>query len=89
MKYTFGMGSNAIVYIPRFIKTSLGMQKLLRGRYTETNREKAGLMIPTLFFQNRESGLNMSFILDLFSITFLRPFLRSTFCATAGLYEFA
>jgi hypothetical protein len=31
MKYAFGMGSNAMIYIPSFIKIGSGIQKLIQG----------------------------------------------------------
>jgi hypothetical protein len=31
MKYTVGMGSGAMIYIPSFIKTGSGIQKLIKG----------------------------------------------------------
>jgi hypothetical protein len=31
MKYAVEMGSSAMVYIPSFIKTGSGIQKLIRG----------------------------------------------------------
>jgi hypothetical protein len=39
MKYTVGMGSDAMIYIPSFIKTGSGFQKLLGGytyRHTDS-----------------------------------------------------
>jgi hypothetical protein len=39
MKYVVEMGSGAMIYIPSFIKTGSGIQKLIRGvhrhRYTD------------------------------------------------------
>jgi hypothetical protein len=31
MKYAFGMGSNAMIYIPRFINIGSGIEKLVVG----------------------------------------------------------
>jgi hypothetical protein len=31
MKYAVKMGSGAIIYMPTFVKTGLGFQKLVRG----------------------------------------------------------
>jgi hypothetical protein len=36
MSYTVEMGSNAIIYIPVFIKTGLAIQKLIRGKHIQT-----------------------------------------------------
>jgi hypothetical protein len=38
MKYAFEMGSVAMVYIPSFIKTVAGIQKLMKGD-THTHRQ--------------------------------------------------
>jgi hypothetical protein len=44
------------VYVPSFIKIGSGIQKLIGGdTQTATSSHK-----PTLFFQNKESGLKMS-----------------------------
>jgi hypothetical protein len=36
MKYTVEMGSGAVIYILSFIKSGLGIQKLMAGRLTDT-----------------------------------------------------
>jgi hypothetical protein len=38
MKYTVEMGSFAVIYIPSFIKTGSGIQKLI-GRDSQTHRQ--------------------------------------------------
>jgi hypothetical protein len=38
MKYTFEMGSGAMIYIPSFIKIGSGIQTLIGGGYTCTYR---------------------------------------------------
>jgi hypothetical protein len=38
MKYAFEMGSGAMIYIPSFIKTGSGNQKLIRGN-SQTYRQ--------------------------------------------------
>jgi hypothetical protein len=37
MKYAVEMGSDAMVYIPNFIKTGSGIQKLVRGIHRHTD----------------------------------------------------
>jgi hypothetical protein len=38
MKYAVGMGSSAMIYVPSFIKTGSGIQKLIgRGNYENTD----------------------------------------------------
>jgi hypothetical protein len=37
MKYAVEMGLGAMVYVPSFIKTGSGIQKLM-GRFTDTQR---------------------------------------------------
>jgi hypothetical protein len=37
MNYAVEMGSDAMIYIPSFIKTSSGIQKLMEGVHTQTN----------------------------------------------------
>jgi hypothetical protein len=36
MKYPNEVGSGAMIYIPSFIKTGSGIQKLMEGGYTDT-----------------------------------------------------
>jgi hypothetical protein len=36
MKYAIGMGSGVMIYMPSFVKIGSGIQKLLRGSYTQT-----------------------------------------------------
>jgi hypothetical protein len=38
MKYAFEMGSDAMIYIPRFIKFGSGTQILIGGVYIDTQR---------------------------------------------------
>jgi hypothetical protein len=33
------MGSGAVIYIPSFIKIGSGVQKLIKGRYTDTHTD--------------------------------------------------
>jgi hypothetical protein len=35
MKYAVHMGSDAMIYLPGFIKTGLGIQKLIGGIYRQ------------------------------------------------------
>jgi hypothetical protein len=48
------MGSGAMIYVPSFIKIGSGVQKLIGGIHTQTATWSHK---PTLFFQNKESGL--------------------------------
>jgi hypothetical protein len=50
IKYDIEMGSDAMIYIPRFIKICSGIQKLLRG-YTQTQREDGDHI--SLLYENR------------------------------------
>jgi hypothetical protein len=50
------MGSSAMINIPSFIKIGSGIQKLMRG---EIHREDGELRSMLLFFENKESGLEM------------------------------
>jgi hypothetical protein len=36
MKYSVEMGSGAMIYIPSFIKIGSGIQKSIKGRFTDT-----------------------------------------------------
>jgi hypothetical protein len=55
------MGSDAVIYVPSFIKIGSSVQKLMGGGggYTETRTAKWSHK-PTLFFQNKESRLKNS-----------------------------
>jgi hypothetical protein len=48
MKYVFEMGSGAVIYIQSFIKTGIGIKKLIRG--IQTHRQH-GDRISLLFFK--------------------------------------
>jgi hypothetical protein len=42
MKYAVEMGSGAVIYIPTFIKTGSGIQKLIRGwKFINTGKQTA------------------------------------------------
>jgi hypothetical protein len=47
------MGSDAMIYMPSFIKTASGVQKLIRGD-SQTHRQD-GYLISLFFFQNKGS----------------------------------
>jgi hypothetical protein len=47
------MGSNAMIYIPSFIKIGSGIQKVIE----ETHRQHGDLISLLLFFLNKESRL--------------------------------
>jgi hypothetical protein len=51
-KYAVEMGSSATIYIPSFIKTDSGIQKLIAGD-TQTHRWQGDLISLLLFFQIR------------------------------------
>jgi hypothetical protein len=54
MKYAIEMGSGAMIYIPSFIKTGSGIQKLIRGWGGAQDGDRISLL---LFCQNKESRL--------------------------------
>jgi hypothetical protein len=51
------MGSGALIYVPSFIKMGSGVQISMGGGYTDASGQQRDLFKPTLFFQNKESGL--------------------------------
>jgi hypothetical protein len=52
MKYAVGTGSGAVIYIPSFIKTGSGIQKLMKGN-TQTHSQYDDLIsvLKFLFFK--------------------------------------
>jgi hypothetical protein len=54
MKYAAGSG--AMIFIPSFMKTDSGLQKLIGGIHGHTDRIEIALS-PLLFCQNKESRL--------------------------------
>jgi hypothetical protein len=54
MKYSVEMGSGAVIYIPSFIKTGSGIQKLIGGRIHRQQRDLISLLA---FSQNKEIRL--------------------------------
>jgi hypothetical protein len=56
MKHPVEMGSDAMIYIPSFIKFGSGNQKLI-VRDTQTQRQKGDLIGLLSFFKNKESRL--------------------------------
>jgi hypothetical protein len=54
MKYTVEMGSGVMIYIPNFIETDSGIQKLTAEIRTRTNVIR---MPASIFFENKESRL--------------------------------
>jgi hypothetical protein len=58
MKYSFEMGSGAMIYIPSLIKIGSGIQKLMRG-VSQTHRQHGDFISLLLFFQNKESRPKM------------------------------
>jgi hypothetical protein len=57
MKYAVEIGSGTVTYIPSFIKTGSGIQKLLERRYAHTDTRIDDLISLFLFLQNIESRL--------------------------------
>jgi hypothetical protein len=53
MKYDIEMGSGAMVYIPSFIKTGSGTEKLVAGAH----RRHGDRIRLLLFYQNKASSL--------------------------------
>jgi hypothetical protein len=54
------MGSEAVIYIPSFIKIGSGIQKLMGGGICRhTHRQQGDLISLLLYFQNKESRLKM------------------------------
>jgi hypothetical protein len=60
MKYVIEMGSYAMIYIPSFIKTCSGIQKLIR-QDTQIHRQHDHLTSLCLFLLNKESGLKIQY----------------------------
>jgi hypothetical protein len=56
MKYAVEMGSGAMIYIPRFVKTGIGIQKLIEG---DTPTASISHKPAFIFFQNKERGLKI------------------------------
>jgi hypothetical protein len=57
VKYATEMGSGAMMYIPSFIQTGSGIQKLIRGIHRHTHRQHGDLTILLLSFQRKEIRL--------------------------------
>jgi hypothetical protein len=59
MKYAVEMGSAGMIYIPSFIKTGSGIQKLMErtGADSRKHRQRGDRISLLLFFQNKESRL--------------------------------
>jgi hypothetical protein len=53
------MGSGAVIYVPSFIKIGSGVQKLIAGNTQTHTRTATCYHKPTLFFQNKESRLEI------------------------------
>jgi hypothetical protein len=56
MKYAVEMGSGAMIYIPSFIKTCSGIQKLIWAD-TQTHRQHGDYIRLFLFLKNKENRL--------------------------------
>jgi hypothetical protein len=57
MKYAVGMGSAALAYMPSFVKTGSATIKLMGD--SQTHRHHGDRISLLLFFQNKESGLEI------------------------------
>jgi hypothetical protein len=58
MKHAVEMGSCAMIYIPNFIKTSAGNQRLVRGVTDQQTHRQHGYSISQLsFFQKKQITL--------------------------------
>jgi hypothetical protein len=55
MKYAAEMGSGAMIYVPSFMKTGSGVQKLIRGGFTDTQTAWRSHE-PLGFFNTRKVG---------------------------------
>jgi hypothetical protein len=58
MKYAVGMGLGAMIYIPSFIKSGSGIQKLIGGMHIKTQQGDPTSLL--LFLQNKESRLKVA-----------------------------
>jgi hypothetical protein len=52
MKSSVEMDSGAMIYIPSFIKTGSGIQKLMGRIHIQTHRQHGDLISLLLFFKN-------------------------------------
>jgi hypothetical protein len=59
MKYAVEMGSDAMIYIPSFIKTGSGIQKLM-GENSQTHILHDGDLISLFSCQNKENRLKLA-----------------------------
>jgi hypothetical protein len=57
--YTVQMGSDAVMYIPSFIKIGSGIQKLMGGGAIHRNRYHGDPISPLSFVQTKESRLQI------------------------------
>jgi hypothetical protein len=60
MKYAIEMGSDAMVYIPCFIKIGSGIQKLIEGDTDTQTAPRSRKLI--LFFKNKKIKLILSIL---------------------------
>jgi hypothetical protein len=61
MKCTVEIGSDAVIYIPSFIRTGSAIQKLIRRRnHIKTHKQQGDLISLPLFFQNKENRLKIT-----------------------------
>jgi hypothetical protein len=63
MKHAIDMGSDAMIYIPRFIRIGSGIQKIIGGIHRHT-RQHGDLINLRLFFQNKDNNRNIPGDLD-------------------------
>jgi hypothetical protein len=65
------MGSGAVIYVPSFIKICSGVQKLIGDKRDTHTQTATWSHKPTLFFQNKESGLKMcSFVFSVVGLLY-------------------
>jgi hypothetical protein len=62
MNYAVEMGLGAMTYMPSFIKVNSGIQKLMGGGDTRTDRQEGDLICLLLLFQYKKSMLKTDFV---------------------------
>jgi hypothetical protein len=63
MKYAIEMGSDVMIYLPRFVKIGSAIQKLTAGGYTDIqkHRQHGDLISLHLDFQTKECNIFKTF----------------------------
>jgi hypothetical protein len=57
MKYAIEKSLDGMIYIPNFMKTGSGIQKLLWSIHIQKHRQRSDVISLLLFFKNKESRL--------------------------------